>query len=98
MNPSDIYHKTPKGQAEITTKTDALSMKERRVLILVNGENTVDKLAQLSLCDDVDAILARLLDGRFITSPDATSADATETEIDPTERDVTEREITEPVP
>lgn len=98
MNPSDIYHKTPKGQAEIATKTDALSMKERRVLILVNGENTVDKLAQLSLCDDVDAILARLLDGRFITSPDATSADATETEIDPTERDVTEREITEPVP
>ena len=95
MKPSDIYHKTPKGQAEIATKSDALSMRERRVLILVNGENTVATLARLSLCDDVDAILGRLLDGRFITSPDAGSADATETEIDATERDVTERDVTE---
>ena len=95
MNPSDIYHKTPKGQAEIATKTDALNMKERRVLILVNGENSVDTLARLALCDDVEAILERLLDGKFITSPNAACVDTTETEIDVTEQDVTERDVTE---
>ena len=88
MNPSEIFHKTAKGQAEMATKTDALSMKERRVLILVNGENSVATLAQISLCDDVDAILGRLLDHDFIAS--ASAADPTVTEIDVTERDITE--------
>jgi hypothetical protein len=37
-------------------------MMERRVLILVNGENEVEKLAKLSLCDDIDATLDRLLE------------------------------------
>ena len=87
MNASEIFHKTPKGQAEIATKTGALSMKERRVLILVNGENSVATLARLSLCDDVDAVIERLLADEFIASP---NADGAETEIDPTERDVTE--------
>ncbi len=95
MNPSDIFHKTAKGQAEIATKTDALSMKERRVLILVNGENTVATLAQLSLCDDVDAILERLLDGKFISSASGATDDVTETEIDVTVPDVTERDVGE---
>ncbi len=90
MNASDIFYKTTRGQAEIAAKTDALSMKERRVLILVNGENTVATLARLSLCDDVDAILERLLRGRFITARNASAGDVTETEIDVTERDVTE--------
>ena len=39
MKASEIFRKTPKGQSEIETKSDALTMKERRVLILVNGEN-----------------------------------------------------------
>ncbi len=88
MNPSEIFHKTAKGQAEMTSKTDALSMKERRVLILVNGENTVATLAQISLCDDLDTILERLLFEDFIASPNA--SDVTETEIEVTERDITE--------
>ncbi len=60
------------------------------MLILVNGENSVATLAQISLCDDVDAILERLLDAKFINSASGGSGDATETEIDVTERDVTE--------
>ncbi len=95
MNASDIFHKTTRGKAEIAAKTDALSMKERRVLILVNGENTVATLARLSLCDDVDAILKRLLHGGFIAAQHAGAGDVTETEIDVTERDVTERDLTE---
>lgn len=103
MQASETYHKTAKGQAEIAARTHALSMKERRVLILVNGENSVATLAKLSLCDDVDAILERLLADEFIASPSAGTGatdaiDATETEIDVTERDVTERDITESTP
>ncbi len=90
MNPGEIFHKTARGQAEIATKTDALNMKERRVLILVNGENSVATLAQLSLADDVDAILERLLDGEFIAPFNAGAAASIESDIDVTERDVTE--------
>lgn len=89
MNPSDIFHKTVRGQAEIAARTDALSMKERRVLILVNGENPVSTLALISLCDDVDAVLERLLDGEFIASTSTVAGNASETEIDDTERDIT---------
>lgn len=90
MKASATYHKTAKGQEEIATRAHQLSMKERRVLILVNGENSVATLAKLSLCDDVDAILGRLLADGFIASPDVAAADPTETDIDVTERDVTE--------
>ena len=66
MQTSDTYSKTPKGQSEIDTRTGALSMKERRVLILVNGENSAAMLRQLSLCDNIEEILQNLLRLEFI--------------------------------
>ena len=66
MQTSDTFSKTPKGQSEIDTRTGALSMKERRVLILVNGENNAATLQQLSLCDNIEEILQNLLRLEFI--------------------------------
>jgi len=41
-------------------------MEERRVLILVNGENDAAKLERLTLCDNIVDILETLLSGDFI--------------------------------
>ncbi|MFZ9038394.1 MAG: hypothetical protein ACO3DT_10015 [Gammaproteobacteria bacterium] len=62
MKHVDTYDKTVNGKNEVTDNAVGLSMMERRVLILVNGENEVEKLAKLSLCDDIDATLDRLLE------------------------------------
>lgn len=62
MKHVDTYDKTVNGKNEVTDNAAGLSMMERRVLILVNGENEVEKLAKLSLCDDIDATLDRLLE------------------------------------
>ena len=61
MIASEIFHKTAKGQSEVESRTKALSMKERRVLILVNGENNTATLEKLSLCDNIGEILGTLL-------------------------------------
>ena len=63
MKHTDIYDKTATGKKEITDSAAGLSMMERRVLILVNGQNEVEKLAKLSLSgDDIDPTLDRLLE------------------------------------
>jgi hypothetical protein len=46
MEASDIFHKTSRGLSEIGTRTSTLSVKQRRELILVNGENDADDLRQ----------------------------------------------------
>jgi hypothetical protein len=73
MKASEIFHKTAKGQSEVETRANALSVKERRVLILVNGENNAAKLKQLSLCENIVEILDTLLSGGFISQDTATS-------------------------
>jgi len=62
MNTNDMHDKTPTGQKEVNENATGLSMMERRVLILINGENDVEKLAKLSLCDDIEAVVDRLLE------------------------------------
>lgn len=74
MKASEIFHKTAKGQSEVATRANALSVKERRVLILVNGENTAAKLKQLSLCENIVEILETLIDGGFIQHEDMTDS------------------------
>ena len=103
MKHVDTYDKTVNGKNEVTDNAAGLSMMERRVLILVNGENEVEKLAKLSLSDDIDATLDRLLELGLIEvaettlveiAPEATSekatatADVTVTEITVTARDL----------
>lgn len=105
MKASEIFHKTAKGQTEVETRTDALTIKDRRVLILVNGENNAARLKQLSLCENIVEILQTLLEGGFIkqdatNAPQAefepeTSQAASASEADTTETNTTETNTTE---
>ncbi|MCP4874063.1 MAG: hypothetical protein GY896_01135 [Gammaproteobacteria bacterium] len=66
MKASDIFHKTTKGQSEIENKSNALTLKQRRVLILINGKNDAATLKQNSLCDNLVETLEVLLSNEFI--------------------------------
>jgi hypothetical protein len=72
MKHIDIYDKTDTGKKEITDSAAGLSMMQRRVLILINGENEVEKLAKLSLCDEIDATIDHLLELGLIEVPEPT--------------------------
>ncbi|MDH3762166.1 MAG: hypothetical protein OEU50_14385 [Gammaproteobacteria bacterium] len=76
MKASEIFHKTAKGQSEVETRANALSVKERRVLILVNGENNAAQLKKLSLCENIVEILDTLLSGGFIAQDTTASPHA----------------------
>jgi len=73
MKASDIFHKTTKGQTEIDSRSRNLSMKDRRVLILVNGANDCTELKRLSLCDNIGEVLKTLIDGGFIDGGTSTT-------------------------
>lgn len=89
MKASDIFQKTSSGLSEIGNRSNTLTVKQRRVLILVNGTNDTATLKQLSLCDDIVKILDTLLRRGFINrngggtaydyAPDAGSPPASET-------------------
>jgi hypothetical protein len=66
MKASDIFQKTSSGLSEIGNRSDALTAKQRRVLILVNGKNDTSTLRKLSLCNDTVEILDTLLRRGFI--------------------------------
>ncbi len=66
MKASDIFQKTSSGLSEIGNRSDALTVKQRRVLILVNGKNDTSTLKKLSLCSDIVEILDTLLRQGFI--------------------------------
>lgn len=90
METNKVFAKTPLGQAEIDSNAQAMSMTERRILILVNGEKDVATLARHSLCEEASEILESLLDRGFIErveiepapqrdqAPEAQSADEEE--------------------
>ena len=68
-----IYHKTKKGIAELTSPGKALTLQQRRILILVNGRHNRDEIARLSLCDEVDSILRNLARLGFINHGESTN-------------------------
>ena len=72
MNTNDMHDKTSTGQKEVNDNAAGLSMMERRVLILINGENDIEKLAKLSLCDDIEAVVDRLLELEMVEVSDPT--------------------------
>ena len=75
MNTSELYDKTQSGKTEITANGAGLSMMERRVLILVNGENDVANLTKLSLSDDIGPTIDRLLELGLIEAVESTVVD-----------------------
>jgi hypothetical protein len=66
MKANDIFQKTARGLSEIGNRSDALTVKQRRVLLLVNGKNDTSTLRKLSLCNDIVEILNTLLRQGFI--------------------------------
>ena len=61
MKADDLFRKTIKGQDEIETRSNGLSVQHRRVLILVNGSKSLAQLEQFSLCDNTAEILESLI-------------------------------------
>jgi hypothetical protein len=66
MKASDIFFFNDTATTEIYTRSRNLSMKDRRVLILVNGANDCTELKRLSLCDNIGEVLKTLIEGGFI--------------------------------
>jgi hypothetical protein len=55
-----VYAKTAKGVAEITTRSGALTLAARRVLIMIDGVRPVSELVPLVRSGEFDGILATL--------------------------------------
>lgn len=68
--------KTAKGIEEIEKRTVGLPLKERRVLIMVDGARDRAGIAALFPQEDVGAILAKLRQEGFISQPEPPAAAA----------------------
>lgn len=95
MKASDIFHKTARGQSEIETRTNALSLQQRRVLILINGVNDAATVRRLSLCDNIAEIIDTLVVQGYINDGDTTGVahDRTPKETDETVTELGAREF-----
>lgn len=73
MDLNTVYRKTQKGQEEIAQRT-VLGMRERTLLVMVDGKATVAQLlARAQHMPDPPTLLAKLIDGGFIAA-DAAAA------------------------
>lgn len=63
---SRIFVKTQKGVEEIGKRTSDMSLRVRRILILVDGKRSVDELRELALADDLDQTLGLLEESGYI--------------------------------
>ncbi|WP_296449289.1 hypothetical protein [Rhodoferax sp. UBA5149] len=64
------YLKTDKGRAEIAGRSHALDAVQRRLLILVDGQKTVNALGAFARVGELDAALGHLLQLGLIESTD----------------------------
>jgi hypothetical protein len=72
-----VYAKTAKGVAEVGTRSGAVSLAARRVLIMIDGKRSIAELGPLTQATDVGAIVEQLealglvqpADGMAATSP-----------------------------
>ncbi|MEO7254507.1 MAG: hypothetical protein ABIZ64_09745 [Casimicrobium sp.] len=60
LNPKSIYRKSPAGVAEVQTRSMGLRAELRRLLILIDGTATTDRLAAFVRGSEVDFLLAEL--------------------------------------
>ena len=68
MHMQAIYVKTPKGIEEMTSRKYKLSIKERHVLIMLNGKRTLQEAAATLGPEDSGPVLGRLTAEGFITA------------------------------
>jgi len=76
MNPSDVFHKTSKGEEEITNRCHGLTPRARSLLIMVNGKTTGEELRKRgdALGGGID-LFQVLVEGGFI-GPLASAVDS----------------------
>ncbi|HZV54529.1 MAG TPA: hypothetical protein VFF82_06280 [Rhodocyclaceae bacterium] len=67
MSDSERYVKTPKGLEEVTQRSHGLPLRCRRLLIMIDGKKDAANLAAMLPGEDTAVVLARLLDGGYIT-------------------------------
>ncbi|MBE7460756.1 MAG: hypothetical protein HS112_09545 [Zoogloeaceae bacterium] len=68
MDLNSVYKKTQKGQEEMAQRT-VLGMRERTLLVMVDGKTTAaDLLARAKHMPDPQGLLAKLIDGGFIAA------------------------------
>lgn len=63
---SKVFVKTQKGVEEIGKRTSEMSLRVRRILIMVDGNRSVDALRELALADDLDQTLGLLEESAYI--------------------------------
>lgn len=82
MDLKAVYKKTQKGQEEMAQRT-VLGMRERTLLVMVDGKTTAaDLLARAQHMPDPPGLLAKLIDGGFIAADtSATAAAATTAQV-----------------
>lgn len=69
MRPHTVFYKTAKGQEELAQRRGELSLRDRRVLMLVNGERNLAEIGQLAAIarvDDYADILGNLSTGGYV--------------------------------
>ena len=74
MQAQDVFYKTPRGQREIGSKSVALSMRERRVLILIDGQRPVAQIKQMALVENFSEVIDKLSLLGLISSGDNSRA------------------------
>lgn len=77
MNPNDLFHKTAKGEEEISRRSHGLTPRARSLLIMVNGKITGEELEKRGIALGGGSDLFRsLLDGGFIEGMAASAGSA----------------------
>lgn len=74
MDERHVYSKTPKGVAEVASRSAAVGMGARRVLIMVDGKRTVAELALLLKPGELNGVLTQLESQGFISRVQAADA------------------------
>jgi hypothetical protein len=75
MDGSLVYSKTPKGVAEVGTRSAQLPMTTRRVLIMIDGRRTLDDLAVLLRPGEIDGVITQLEGAGLIQRASAAAID-----------------------
>lgn len=70
VNPGMMYIKTDKGRAELAGRSRALDAVQRRLLVLIDGNKTVNDLAVFVRVGELDEALDHLLREGLIESTD----------------------------
>lgn len=68
MNPGTIPVKTDKGRAEMQHRSDVLSAVQRRLLILADGQRTVDDLGAFVRVGELETALAYLIEHAYLAA------------------------------